>query len=359
VFISIVRKALCAVALFGLAAAGTVAEAQSAPAVVINGQPMTFDQPPVEQAGRLFVPLRGVFEKLGASVVYQNGTINATLGNLTIGLQVGSNQAMVGGHATSLDAPPFLLGGRVLVPLRFISQALGASVNYDSSTQTVYVNQGGNVAAAPPRREAPPPPPPAAPVAVGLIRIEPADGTSVERRRPEISATFEQSVDANTVRISIDGRDVSSDAYISDRSFVYDPNYDLPLGPHSVAIRGRIAQGPRFSEHWTFVSQPQRGANYINDLRPGEGMAVGGAFDVTGLTEPGSRVKVVAASTANVTQFVQVAEGSAATEVGTAPDGRFVAHVNLSDQLAGSIDVRIVSTAPDGSTSVRTLRLRP
>jgi hypothetical protein len=77
------------------------------------------------------------------------------------------------------------------------------------------------------------------------------------------------------------------------------------------------------------------------------------------LTEPGSRVKVVAASTASVTQFVQVAEGSAATEVGTAPDGRFVAHVNLSDQLAGSIDVRIVSTAPDGSTSVRTLRLRP
>jgi hypothetical protein len=45
--------------------------------IVVNGQTVQFDQPPIVRAGRVFVPLRGVFERLGASVVYDNGTINA------------------------------------------------------------------------------------------------------------------------------------------------------------------------------------------------------------------------------------------------------------------------------------------
>src|SRR5271165_6435701 len=86
----------------------SAAFAQSAATVVVNGQTVTFDQPPVEQNGRLFVPLRGVFERLGASVVYSNGQIDATSGSTTIQLQVGSTQATVGGQPTTLDAPPFL-----------------------------------------------------------------------------------------------------------------------------------------------------------------------------------------------------------------------------------------------------------
>ena len=53
------------------------APAQSAVSVFVNGQRMSFDQPPIVQSGRVFVPLRGVFEQLGASVVYNNGQINA------------------------------------------------------------------------------------------------------------------------------------------------------------------------------------------------------------------------------------------------------------------------------------------
>lgn len=108
--------------------------------VIINGQQMQFDTPPIEQAGRVFVPLRGVFENLGASVVYSNGVINATSGNQTIQLQIGSTTATVDGNSEQLDAAPFVQGDRTYVPLRFISEALGATVNWDDNTETVYIS---------------------------------------------------------------------------------------------------------------------------------------------------------------------------------------------------------------------------
>ena len=63
--------------------------------VIVNGQTVAFDQPPVERGGRVFVPLRGVFERLGASVVYDNGVINATGNGRTISLHIGSTAATV------------------------------------------------------------------------------------------------------------------------------------------------------------------------------------------------------------------------------------------------------------------------
>jgi len=116
--------------------------------IIVNGQEVTFDQPPIERSGRVFVPLRGVFERLGASVVYDNGLINATGNGRNIQLQIGSTTARVNGQTTSLDVAPFLVGARTLVPLRFISEALGANVNYDGSSQTVTVALAGAPAPA-------------------------------------------------------------------------------------------------------------------------------------------------------------------------------------------------------------------
>jgi hypothetical protein len=101
---------------------------------------MNFTQPPIERSGRVFVPLRGVFEQLGASVVYSNGQINATGNGRTISLTIGSTQATVAGQPTLMDVAPFIVGATTYVPLRFISQALGASVNWDNSTSTVTIN---------------------------------------------------------------------------------------------------------------------------------------------------------------------------------------------------------------------------
>src|SRR5580700_6241218 len=111
--------------------------------IVVNGQTVQFDQPPIVRAGRVFVPLRGVFERLGASVVYDNGTINATGNGRAIQLQIGSTRAVVNGVAQQLDVAPFLVGARTLVPLRFISESLGANVQYDNSSRVVSINSNG------------------------------------------------------------------------------------------------------------------------------------------------------------------------------------------------------------------------
>src|SRR5271166_1736537 len=116
--------------------------------IIVNGQYVTFDQPPIERSGRVFVPLRGVFERLGASVVYDNGLINATGNGRNIQLRIGSTAATVNGQPATLDVAPFLVGARTLVPLRFISESLGASVNYDGNSQTVTVALAGAPAPA-------------------------------------------------------------------------------------------------------------------------------------------------------------------------------------------------------------------
>jgi len=111
--------------------------------VTIDGQVTQFSPPPIERAGRVFVPLRGVFERLGASVVYQAGVINATGNGRDVSLTIGSTQATVNGSPQTLDVAPFIVGASTYVPLRFVSQALGASVNYDNSTSTVAINTNG------------------------------------------------------------------------------------------------------------------------------------------------------------------------------------------------------------------------
>ena len=325
--------------------------------VVVNGSPVQFDQPPVERAGRIFVPLRGVFERLGASVVFQNGQINATSGRHTIALTLGSTTAQVDGRPTVLDSPPFLIGARTLVPLRFISQALGANVNYDGSQDTVYVTLAG----PPPRAFAPPPAPvPAGPVALRLFREEPAAHASVDRRRPEISSAFSSPVVADSVRIMLDDRDVTPNAYLSDASFAFTPEYDLPTGPHTVVVRGRIVGGPPFVSRWTFVSNAVDNANVIDQLLPANGERVGRHFTVQGRTLPNARVRLVATTNATIERFSdEVMQGSQRVDVVADDRGSFTASFDVDDaREAGEIDVRIVSTAPDASVAVRTLRLR-
>jgi len=145
----------------GLVVALTVALAASAmPAgaqvaanitVLVDNQPIQFDVPPQMAYGRVLVPLRGVFERLGASVVWndQTQTVLAQRGATSVSLVIGQNQAMINGQAVPVDVPPMVVGGRTMVPLRFVSQALGATVNWDANTSTVAIITNG-VAGVPP-----------------------------------------------------------------------------------------------------------------------------------------------------------------------------------------------------------------
>lgn len=356
--------------LFCAALAATVAVAARAPVaaqdapvtVTVNGTAIAFDQPPIERAGRVFVPLRGVFERLGASVVFDGGAINATRGAMTIALHVGEAQAVVNGASVALDSPAFVVGARTLVPLRFVAQTLGATVSYLASSRTVAITQPVAVATPPPA------PIPAAtpqrrttlpvPSALGLVREEPRNGTTVVGLRPQISATFVEPVDPNSVHIRIDGRDVSPESYISERNVSFTPAFDIPPGPHRVDVGALTATGRRALVSWSFDDVSAAATNFVRDLEPANGTRVGNAFTVRGLTRPGSRVHIVA--TASATQaFNEVTQSSSTVDITADGRGSFAQVIAVSDLGAASVDVRFESRAPDGSIAVATLRLRP
>ena len=110
--------------------------------VTVDGEVVPFDaQPPIKQGGTVLVPLRGVFEKLGASVFYDASThsIRAVKGTTEVLLHIGSTQASVNGTARMLSLPAQERLGATLVPLRFISEALGARVSWSPATETVAI----------------------------------------------------------------------------------------------------------------------------------------------------------------------------------------------------------------------------
>lgn len=109
----------------------------------LDGRTLNFDQPAIMQGGRVMVPLRGIFESLGADVLFDNSTrtIKATKGSRVVELTLGSSMARIDGKPTYLDVPADAVQGRTLVPLRFVSEALGADVRWNPALRTVSLSQ--------------------------------------------------------------------------------------------------------------------------------------------------------------------------------------------------------------------------
>lgn len=109
----------------------------------LDGQRLNFEQPPVMQQGRVLVPLRGIFENLGADVLYSpaNRSIKATADGKTIQLSLGQREAFINGEQVFLDVPADTISGRTMVPLRFVSEALGADVKWRGASRTVAISQ--------------------------------------------------------------------------------------------------------------------------------------------------------------------------------------------------------------------------
>jgi hypothetical protein len=88
-------------------------------------------------------PLRAIFEALGVQVNWDDvkQTVTATKGSTTIIVKIGSTQATVNGETKNLDVPAQSINDRTMVPVRFISESLGARVNWAENSQTVTINE--------------------------------------------------------------------------------------------------------------------------------------------------------------------------------------------------------------------------
>jgi hypothetical protein len=114
------------------------------PVVNLNGVPVAFDVDPymvqVEGGSRTLVPLRSLAEALGFEVGWvEPDQINIMRGGSVINMYINKPGYMVDGVEKQLDAPPFIMGSRTMVPLRFIAEELGCTVQYDGATNTVNI----------------------------------------------------------------------------------------------------------------------------------------------------------------------------------------------------------------------------
>ena len=119
--------------------------------VYLNGARIAFDQPPVKAfvhteevwGDRILVPLRAIFEALGATVDWNDSsqTVTAVKGDKTISLAIGSNTLYINGEAKTLDATAVLVNARTLVPVRAVSEAFGCQVDWSDAEEAVYIKQ--------------------------------------------------------------------------------------------------------------------------------------------------------------------------------------------------------------------------
>ncbi len=118
------------------ASLGSLLRSVGQTSVLFNHTTVKLDRPLTEQGSVLFGPLRQIFEQGGGSLTWEarTGTVHAKNPTKDILLTIGQSRAVVNAKAVSLDGKPYLIMGRTMVPLSFVTAAMDADVQYDAAT---------------------------------------------------------------------------------------------------------------------------------------------------------------------------------------------------------------------------------
>jgi len=113
--------------------------------VVLDGDQLRVSPPPIERGGRVLIGMRDIFEALGCNVLWisQTQTVKATKPGTEIVLRIGSHTAHVNGRAIHLDLAPQVIRKSTYVPLRFVAESTGAKVDWIAASQTVRITTRG------------------------------------------------------------------------------------------------------------------------------------------------------------------------------------------------------------------------
>lgn len=128
-------------ALAALAVPTVMAQAQDVQ-VTVDGRPVKFEGTEAQyRQGRVLVPLRGVFEEMGAEVRWNpsNRTVTAERDGRVVRLVIGDRTASIDGAPVMMDVPAQVVMGSTMVPIRFLSESLGADVGWNSSQRLVSI----------------------------------------------------------------------------------------------------------------------------------------------------------------------------------------------------------------------------
>ncbi len=107
--------------------------------VMLDGNKIAFDQLPIIDNGRTLVPLRAIFDALGAEVEWDGATrtVTAKKDDVEIKLTIDKTTATKNGEAIELDVPAKIVGGRTMVPARFVADCFGVDVDWKGDIKQV------------------------------------------------------------------------------------------------------------------------------------------------------------------------------------------------------------------------------
>ncbi len=122
-----------------------IREPRPASTLMVNGRPASTDVEPQMIEGRMMVPIRFVAEELGANVIWdpKARTVRLLQGNGDVTMTIGSTRSTVNGQARALVAAPMIRDGRTLLPLRDVARFTGGIADYIPSSRTVTVTTPG------------------------------------------------------------------------------------------------------------------------------------------------------------------------------------------------------------------------
>lgn len=150
--------------------------------VFVDGDKVVFDEKPDVKESRVFVPLRGVFEKMNAKVSWnppKEVDIETSEGD-QITVTIGEKELYKNSEVIVSDVAPYIKGGRTLVPLRVISETMGCKVLWDSDNYAVLITTDGTTPVAP-------------------SGLKPEIDTTVVEGQPEVSTSSYKNAQGKTI----------------------------------------------------------------------------------------------------------------------------------------------------------------
>ncbi|QKS73155.1 hypothetical protein FLK61_24885 [Paenalkalicoccus suaedae] len=243
--------------------------ANDAPTVAVNEQQISFTSDPFLQSDRTMVEFRPIFEALGMSVNWDaaSKSIVASNQDVTINLQIGSTEASANGEARTIDVAPSIVDGRTVVPLRFVSEAAGADVNWQPGGEIQITAEGAT---------------PVESVTGSAFEQEVVRLTNQERAAQGLPALQAASDVADVARIK--SEDMRDNSYFSHDSPTYGSPFQMMehYGLDFRAAGENIAAGQRTPEQVVegWMNSPGHRANILSErfTHIGIGHAEGGDY---------------------------------------------------------------------------------
>ena len=115
--------------------------------VYIDNEKLSFDVPPIIIDGRTLVPMRALFEALGATVLWdeEEQTATGSADGVSIIIPIGRREIKRNRLAYEIDVPAQVINDRTMIPLRVVSEAFGMNVDYDEQTQTIRLTDSDRI----------------------------------------------------------------------------------------------------------------------------------------------------------------------------------------------------------------------